>query len=196
MRLHGQRMIQAPGAWGPPRLRYEDVRHERLEHGPTPARHDSHATVGVRALEHVNTEVVAGGADRLLLLPRPVAARREGPPLREVVDGRQLATGDADVGGDTGLRDSRVVPEAGVEDVRTNAQIVALDGVCWRRRLLRPEPAAQQTARRLSGGVGIVVGLEVHRLEQLLCELRHPWITGVAHHDERRRQPARTTLSN
>ena len=67
------------------------------------------AAVGVRALEHVNAEVGTGGADRLLLLPRPVATGREGPPLREVVDGRQLAAGDADVGRDTGLRDSRVV---------------------------------------------------------------------------------------
>src|SRR3954463_11415560 len=109
-------MVDPPALRGPLLLGDEEGRHERLEHAAAPARDDPGAVVRVGALEDGDPAVVRAlylvgsvDADRLRLLPAPVARVGECPPLAEIGRWRQFALGDPDVGRDAALTHDRVV---------------------------------------------------------------------------------------
>ncbi len=163
-----QRVVDAPAARRPARLRDEHVGHELLEHAAAPAGDDVHAAVGVGALVDVEPQVGAVLPDRLHLVPRPVAARREGAPHGEVLLGRDLPGEDAEVAGDAGLGHRRVVVVVGVPDVRAHADVVAGVGRGPGRRRRVVEAAVDQPARTHPGvgRVGVVEHVPAHPVEE------------------------------
>ena len=175
--LDVERVVDAPAHRRPLLLGHEQRHHQRLEHRPTPARHDVQAGVGVVALEDLDAEVRPRHALGLRLLPRPVAGVREGAPHLVVVRRGHLARGDADVAGDARLRVERAVVVAREVDVLRRVVDRAA------RRRVNPGAATQQA------GVGVVVEAEVHRLVER-PRLRGVLGHGVRDHDERGRQPA------
>ena len=86
--------------------------------------------VGIGALEHAHAVVVASGPERLGLLPGPVfAGVREAPERPEILLGRKLALGDADVARDPALADDRVVAAG---DIAGPGLVVEHDLVAFR----------------------------------------------------------------
>src|SRR5665648_155294 len=155
LRSHDERVVHTPAAGSPFRLRHEQVNHQRLEHAAAPGRHELHAAVAVGALEHGHAQVLLPLTHRPLLGPAPVAGVREGPEHGEVVLGRDLTPGDAQVAGHPGLGVQGAVVVAGVPDVRSAVTVVAEHGRPV-GRLCVPEPAAELSDLR------VVVEAEVH----------------------------------
>ncbi len=106
----------------------------------------------------------------------------------EVVLGRDLAEGDAQIAGDAGLGVERAVVVAGVVNVGGVTPVVVRHITPGRR--VRPEPAPKQTGSEIgSTRLGVVVVAKVHRLQQCRCLIGHGRHR-IAHHHQRRRQPA------
>ena len=104
-----QRVVDRPAARAPLLLGDEQRGHERLEHAAAPAGDDPEVLVWIGALEDVDAEVRRAEADRLGLVPAPVAGLGERPPGPEVLLGRQLAGRDPDIARDPALAHDRVV---------------------------------------------------------------------------------------
>jgi len=176
LRPDRQRVVDAPTARPPLRLRHEQVDHQRLEHAAAPGRHELHATVAVRALKNGHTQVLLPLADGLLLGPAPVTRVGEGTEHREVVFRGDLPPGDAEVAGHPRLGVEGAVVVSGVPDVGTAVAVVVEHG----RRIggkLVPEPAPELADLR------IVIEAEVHRRGDGLSLVAEPGF-GVAHQHE------------
>ncbi len=144
-----ERVVDRPAVGPPAVLGDEQGGHQRLEHAAAPPGHHAHAVIRVGTLEHVDAEVGPGHAQRLGLLPVPVAGVGEGAPGAEVLLRGQLALGDADVGGDPALADDGVVAARRLARVGRDVERDPVD----RRPVVEPEVHAVEQ------GLGTILDL-------------------------------------
>ncbi len=142
---------------------------ERLEHAASPARNDSHASIRVMPLEDIDPQVRAVLTLRNLLLSN---ITRQGAMDSEVMLGRKLTPGDADVAGDAGL---------GIQESKNRAEAVGVGGI-----------RSTQLARmldRVGRVVWLIEELKVHRLGKNLG-LFTQCGSGVADYEQGSGEPA------